>query len=60
MSMSNTWFPGSDGDDALRRTSQGFDMVSITTDVGVFGNGMLRELEKAKGITETEAKRGGY
>lgn len=35
-------------------------MVSIITDVGVFGNGMLRELEKAKGITEIEEKRSGY
>lgn len=51
---------GSDGDDALRRTQQGFDMVSIITDVGVFGDGMLRELEKAKGTAKVEGKRDGY
>lgn len=50
----------SDGDDALRRSQQGFDMVSIITDVGVFGDGMLRELEKAKGTTKAEGKRDGY
>lgn len=51
---------GSDGDDALRRTQQGFDMVSITTDVAVFGDGMLNELEKAKGTSKVQGKRDGY
>lgn len=35
-------------------------MVSITTDVAVFGDGMLRELEKAKGSSKAEVKREGY
>lgn len=51
---------GSDGDDALRRIQQGFDMVSITTDVAVFGDGMLNELEKAKGSSKVQGKRDGY
>ncbi|KAJ5462608.1 hypothetical protein N7475_007552 [Penicillium sp. IBT 31633x] len=50
----------SDGNDALRRIQQGFDMVSITTDVAVFGDGMLAELEKAKGNAKVEGKRDGY
>ncbi|KAJ5602402.1 hypothetical protein N7537_005358, partial [Penicillium hordei] len=50
----------SNGDDALRRTQQGFDMVSITTDVAVFGDGMLNELEKAKGSSKVQGKRDGY
>jgi 4-hydroxy-2-oxoheptanedioate aldolase len=51
---------GSNGDDALRRIQQGFDMVSITTDVAVFGDGMLNELEKAKGSSKVQGKRDGY
>ena len=35
-------------------------MVSITTDVAVFGDGMLNELEKAKGSSEVQGKRDGY
>lgn len=35
-------------------------MVSITTDVAVFGDGMLAELEKAKGNAKVEGKRDGY
>ncbi|KAJ5181297.1 Pyruvate/Phosphoenolpyruvate kinase [Penicillium cf. griseofulvum] len=50
----------SNGDDALRRAQQGFDMVSITTDVAVFGDGMLNELEKAKGSLKVQGKRDGY
>jgi 4-hydroxy-2-oxoheptanedioate aldolase len=58
--IANVYLSGSDGDDALRRTQQGFDMVSIITDVAVFGDGMLRELEKAKGNAQVEGKRDGY
>ncbi|CAG8249888.1 unnamed protein product [Penicillium olsonii] len=50
----------SGGDDALRRTQQGFDMVSINTDVAVFGDGMLRELALAKGDSKPEQGKGGY
>lgn len=35
-------------------------MVSITTDVAVFGDGMLQELEAAKGNSKSEQKKGGY
>jgi 4-hydroxy-2-oxoheptanedioate aldolase len=35
-------------------------MVSITTDVAVFGDGMLNELEKAKGSSKVQGKRDGY
>lgn len=38
---------GTDGLQARTRTQQGFDMVSVTTDVGVLGTGMLRELDLA-------------
>ncbi|KAJ5730821.1 Phosphoenolpyruvate/pyruvate domain-containing protein [Penicillium malachiteum] len=37
-----------DGDDARRRVSQGFDVVSVNTDVSVLKNGMLGHLQKAK------------
>ncbi|CAG8289239.1 unnamed protein product [Penicillium salamii] len=50
----------SGGADSRRRIQQGFDMVSITTDVAVFGDGMLQELEAAKGNSKSEQKKGGY
>ncbi|KAJ6015966.1 Phosphoenolpyruvate/pyruvate domain-containing protein [Penicillium herquei] len=37
-----------DGDDARQRVSQGFDMVSVNTDVGGLKGGMLGHLQKAK------------
>ncbi|KAJ5733969.1 hypothetical protein N7493_002755 [Penicillium malachiteum] len=36
-----------DGDDARRRVSQGFDMVSVNTDVGVLKAEMMGHLQKA-------------
>lgn len=54
-------FPiGTDGSDARKRVEQGFDMVSIATDVGVFGSGMLGELKVANGETAGGDTRGGY
>ncbi|RDW64339.1 HpcH/HpaI aldolase family protein [Aspergillus mulundensis] len=50
----------SDGNDAQKRIQQGFDMVSITTDVGVLGSGMLRELGVASGQIEGGKSRDGY
>ncbi|KAL4910518.1 hypothetical protein BDW74DRAFT_135 [Aspergillus multicolor] len=50
----------SDGNDAQRRIAQGFNMVSITTDVGVLGSGMLRELGVASGQVEGGKPRDGY
>ncbi|KAL4928951.1 HpcH/HpaI aldolase family protein [Aspergillus undulatus] len=50
----------SDGSDAQRRIQQGFDMVSIVTDVGVLGSGMLRELGVASGQAEGGKPRDGY
>ena len=40
---------GTDGNDARRRAEQGFDMISVTTDVGVIKNGMGHELKTANG-----------
>lgn len=55
---------GTDGKDAQKRAAQGFDMISVATDVGVLGGGMMRELETASG-SEAKAedatdKSGGY
>lgn len=49
-----------DGTDAQNRVQQGFDMVSIITDVGVLGGGMLRELGVASGQVEGGKPRDGY
>lgn len=38
-----------DGSDSLARAKQGFDMISVTTDVGVIRSGMLNELKTASG-----------
>lgn len=51
---------GSDGSDAQRRIQQGFDMVSVVTDVGVLGSGMLRELGVAGGEVAAGKPRDGY
>lgn len=40
---------GTDGNDARVRAEQGFDMISVTTDVGVIRNGMQNELKTANG-----------
>ncbi|KAL4913049.1 Pyruvate/Phosphoenolpyruvate kinase-like domain-containing protein [Aspergillus aurantiobrunneus] len=48
-----------DGTDAQNRAQQGFDMVSIVTDVGILGSGMLRELGVASGQVQG-TPRGGY
>lgn len=47
------------GEQARQRLEQGFDMVSIHTDVGVLAQGMTRELETATGKA-LEKKSGGY
>ncbi|KAJ5729724.1 uncharacterized protein N7483_004232 [Penicillium malachiteum] len=49
-----------DGLNARRRAEQGFDMISITTDVGVFRTGMLGELKVANGETVESGSREGY
>ncbi|KAL2819838.1 Pyruvate/Phosphoenolpyruvate kinase-like domain-containing protein [Aspergillus cavernicola] len=49
-----------DGTDAQNRAQQGFDMVSIVTDVGVLGSGMLRELGVASGQIEGGKSRERY
>ncbi|KAL4986301.1 Pyruvate/Phosphoenolpyruvate kinase-like domain-containing protein [Aspergillus falconensis] len=49
-----------DGTDAQNRAQQGFDMVSIVTDVGVLGSGMLRELDVASGRVKGGKPRDGY
>ncbi|PYH92064.1 Phosphoenolpyruvate/pyruvate domain-containing protein [Aspergillus ellipticus CBS 707.79] len=49
-----------DGQDARERVQQGFDMVSVNTDVGVIRAGMLGELKVAAGGAENVAAGGGY
>jgi 4-hydroxy-2-oxoheptanedioate aldolase len=41
------------------RAEQGFDMVSVVTDLGGLEAGMMRQLEAAKGAGEG-GKRDGY
>lgn len=47
------------GDQAKARLAQGFDMVSVTTDIGVLVGEMTRQLAAASGTT-VEKKGGGY
>lgn len=47
---------GTNGAEAKRRTEQGFDMVSIITDVNVLGDGITRELNAAKGLDAAGGK----
>ncbi|KAL3471193.1 Pyruvate/Phosphoenolpyruvate kinase-like domain-containing protein [Aspergillus californicus] len=49
-----------DGTDAQNRAQQGFDMVSVVTDVGVLGSGMMRELGVASGQVADGKPRDGY
>jgi hypothetical protein len=51
---------GSNGVDAQRRAQQGFDLVSINTDVGVLGAGMVQELSVASGQAADAKPREGY
>lgn len=39
---------------------QGFEMVSIITDVNVIGDGITREINAAKGKDSQGGKSGGY
>ncbi|KAI1846368.1 hypothetical protein JX265_011950 [Neoarthrinium moseri] len=50
----------SNGEQAKTRADQGFDMVSIITDVGILESGFLRELGTAKGQDGQAKERGGY
>ncbi|KAJ5920778.1 hypothetical protein N7466_009104 [Penicillium verhagenii] len=49
-----------DGNDARVRAEQGFDMISVNTDVGVFRTGMLNELKTANGENVLGGARDGY
>ncbi|KAJ6115690.1 hypothetical protein N7523_006107 [Penicillium sp. IBT 18751x] len=49
-----------DGNDARKRAEQGFDMISVNTDVGVIRTGMLNELKTANGETVQGGAREGY
>jgi 4-hydroxy-2-oxoheptanedioate aldolase len=51
---------GTDGNDARIRAEQGFEMVSITTDVGVLSEGMISAMETAKGGAGEKKTREGY
>ncbi|GLI72787.1 hypothetical protein PoHVEF18_000971 [Penicillium ochrochloron] len=50
----------SDGNDARNRAQQGFDMISVNTDVGVIRTGMLNELKTANGEEVQGGPRQGY
>ncbi|KAJ5235276.1 uncharacterized protein N7469_004444 [Penicillium citrinum] len=47
------------GEDARARSQEGFDMVSVNTDVGVIRSAMLNELKVANGES-TQSGPGGY
>jgi 4-hydroxy-2-oxoheptanedioate aldolase len=49
-----------DGADAQKRAEQGFEMVSVITDVGALGQVMLQQLDVAKGKGEQKNQRSGY
>jgi 4-hydroxy-2-oxoheptanedioate aldolase len=49
----------SNGEQARARLAQGFDMVSVTTDIGCIVGEMTRQLAVATG-TIVEKKGGGY
>ncbi|KAJ5692997.1 hypothetical protein N7462_002420 [Penicillium macrosclerotiorum] len=49
-----------DGNDARKRAEQGFDMISVNTDVGVIRTGMLNELKTANGELVQGGPREGY
>lgn len=49
-----------DGNDARNRAEQGFDMISVNTDVGVIRTGMLNELKTANGEVIKGGSGGGY
>ncbi|KAJ5174836.1 uncharacterized protein N7482_000713 [Penicillium canariense] len=49
-----------DGHDARARAQQGFDMISVNTDVGVIRAGMLNELKTANGEAVQGDARAGY
>ncbi|KAL4874293.1 Phosphoenolpyruvate/pyruvate domain-containing protein, partial [Aspergillus karnatakaensis] len=49
-----------DGLDALARAKQGFDMISVNTDVGVLRAGMLNELKTANGEAMNSTSKDTY
>jgi 4-hydroxy-2-oxoheptanedioate aldolase len=62
IASANIYFSsGVDGADAQKRAQQGFDMVSIITDVGVLAQAMAQQLDIAKGKgIEGNKQRDGY
>jgi hypothetical protein len=52
------WLQGTDGVDARMRLEQGFDMVSITTDIGTISKGIMQEVADVEG--GIAGKRNGY
>ena len=59
-STAHNGYTSTSGPEARLRAEQGFDMVSIITDVAVLGEGMARELDAANGKTEERKPREGY
>lgn len=51
---------GTDGAQAKQRADQGFDMVSIVTDLAALESGIMAQLKTAKGVTGETGKRDGY
>jgi 4-hydroxy-2-oxoheptanedioate aldolase len=49
---------GTEGADAKKRLEQGFDMVSITTDIGTISKGIMQEMADVEGGIVGE--RNGY
>jgi 4-hydroxy-2-oxoheptanedioate aldolase len=49
---------GTEGADARRRLEEGFDMVSITTDIGTISKGIMQEMADVDG--EKAGERNGY
>jgi hypothetical protein len=60
MLTSDIGLKGTDGNDAQNRVQQGFDMVSVITDVGVLGEGMNRHLATAAGVNHSQKPSNGY
>lgn len=49
---------GSSGAQAKQRLDQGFDMVSLITDVGLVAQAFDRELSAVKGVEVSQARSG--
>ena len=53
-----SWWPGTSGAQAKKRLDQGFNMVSIITDLAAVTNSFQRELADANGVQAGEGRTG--